>query len=320
LFVIFAHMNIKKYIHATLLIFFTIMLLGCSNDDDRLIVDEIVLENNSLAPKRIHGHNDRLIVSSGDIWNTSDLRVYYFKNETSNLIHQISTPKTILDFFSVGSQTFGIGIDGHFITYDILNDTLFQKKLPYWGFSNYFFRSGPFNVVSSGKAFRFGKVSVFDEQFSALCELDIPMEVSRTLVLSDTLVTFGFGCYLVFDQDDCTWLIKPLEGFFLTDAVSVDNRDEFVAIDIRGSLVKGKFRSSEISIQNQQNLGARKIIRVDDEIALVGDDGLFMITRNQGDSWERYKIEGEADLIDLAKVANSWIVLTSEGRLLKIQK
>ena len=181
-------------------------------------------------------------------------------------------------------------------------------------------------MTVGGQAYRFGFINHVSgaTDLDSLWSQDIELQ-SILRIDEQTILAAGYGIILRSVNNGLAWNISDGQGDFFTDLCFIDEQIGFV-LGQNGLILKTT--DAGISWSQSNGLGdfaqssrLRDMAYIrDNELWAVGKEGKILISKNQGDSWEEFRLDTENDLLSINAQSDKILITGEEGYFVSLDK
>lgn len=257
--------------------------------------------------------------TGGFIWNNS--QVAFSEDGTAWSVDSLSD-KAMYDILVYQDQVLAVGGSGYLM--DLAEDNR-HYRLRYWGIIRSLAKSRNGYIAVGGKDWNKGFVYPIANWLQADTAYIYPYEMAGVHCIDDdnTCIAVGYGHILRTEDGGYTWELVDLSGDFYT-SVTQDSRGRLWIVGLNGTI---GYSDDDGQTWDQLSRGRYpwvssdrwRAVHFDQGIGVVlGADGHYLLTRNDGGQWDRYSTSSAYDLRDAAIYNGRLYLATIDGQLLKV--
>lgn len=304
--------------HLLFISFFIFLLtfLSCNNHlSDNF---EIIKTDSPFDFHAITLHHDIIYATGGDVWNKCNLLTS--SNGLEWTLDSL-TNKSIFDLYSNGQTLYGVGTDGYIF---FGQDELKLSRTKYWGMLRACAAMGNEFIAVGGKDFNKGWIYKINQELQVDSAFTFDNEILDVLCYkSNTCIACGYGIILTSNDLGLSWQRSPENGDYY-NSIAMNANEEIFIVGYNGTIVKSsdlgktwnKLKNGHSPLAT--NNPFRTIKFHENKGVIVGDNGLILISYDDGNQWENISIDSDLDLFDFVFFQSKIVVVAESGQIINL--
>ena len=295
---------------------FSIFMLSCSTSEP--IPVQLVFDyGNQIQLNGIGVDEDKMIVVGGDRWEFGTM--FSLNLDSGFKEDEFEYKHSFLDLYKHEETWFGIGI----------NNVLLVKEQSTWTShqldSSFVARSIVSNsqhiITVGGVAFFKGHIQITDrESFKVLNSIKLDRQLNEIIQIDlGKYIAVGYGGTYTSIDNGASWILNDIEGDFFKGAYYNPITKNCFIIGQSGLVYKTidgitfeKLRSKKVSIGGFENI----LETANGQIIIFGQNGLFKISSDEGESWHDVNTGYDLDFLDAVEIEEKIFITSASGKII----
>lgn len=176
-------------------------------------------------------------------------------------------------------------------------------------------------LVTGGRAFFEGFISVLDSELNALSYTEFPHQLNDVTYLGgEHYLAVGYGAIYHSSNGGITWQILDLEGDFFQSAYFSESLNSAFVVGQAGLTYWIKSESEILKIGDRKlgNKGYRDIIYFQGHLIRIGDKGMMEFTTLDQIEWNTIRLSTNSNLLGIEGFEDKLYIVSEAGELFSL--